>query len=264
MSPAADILMKISSRRRAALAGAVRGMPASESGGVPLASSHPFLDALASSGPSVIAEVKCGSPRLGDLRRRVDVGRLLEDYRQGGAAAVSVVVEEEHFFGSYELLEQCVAATDLPVLAKDFVVDPVQLDWAAEAGARAVLLIAALHSAGDLAALAAYARQLDLVPLIETHDRQDLEVLGSAGWELVGVNNRDLRTFEVDLEHSVEMVEYLPGGALRVAESGLSQPEDLVRLSEAGFDAFLIGESLLLAESPVDELRRLLGADDAV
>jgi indole-3-glycerol phosphate synthase len=209
MSPAADILMKISARRRAALSGVVRGMPA------------------------------------------------------GGAGAVSGVVEEEHFFGSYELLERCVAATDLPVLAKDFVIDPVQLDWAAEAGAKAVLLIAALHSPGDLAALADYARRIELVPLIETHDRQDLEVLGSAGWELVGVNNRDLRTFEVDLEHSVGMVESLPAGALRVAESGLSQPEDLVRLSRAGFDAFLIGESLLLADSPVDELRRLLGANDA-
>jgi indole-3-glycerol phosphate synthase len=264
MGPAADILIEISGRRRAALTGVARGIPTSEAAGALLGRTHPFLAALERSGPAVIAEIKCGSPRLGDLRQRVDVDSLLEDYRQGGAAAISVVVEEEHFFGSYELLERCAEATELPVLAKDFVVDPVQLEWAAEAGAAAVLLIAALHSPADLAALAGCARGLGLVPLIETHDKQDLEILGSTGWEMVGVNNRDLRTFEVDLEHSVAMVEHLPAGALRVAESGLSEPEDLVRLSEAGFDAFLIGESLLLADSPADELCRLIGASDGV
>jgi indole-3-glycerol phosphate synthase len=168
------------------------------------------------------------------------------------------VVEPDFFFGSYTLLRRLRAESGLPALAKDFVVDELQLYWAYEAGAQAVLLIAAILERDRLHHLAARARRLGLVPLVETHDPADLEKLDGAAWELVGINNRDLHTFEVDLERSIGLVERIPQGALRVAESGIKRGEDVGRLRAAGFDAFLVGESLLLAEDPEAKLRELL------
>ena len=183
--------------------------------------------------------------------------RQAEAYARGGASALSVVVEPDFFGGSYELLERCRCASGLPSLAKDFVVDELQLHWAHEAGASAVLLIAALYDAEELAAYAGLARQLGLVPLVETHSADDVEKLAGAEWELIGVNNRDLRTFEVDLQHSMDLVASLPP-AIKVAESGLESAVDIRALHRAGFDAFLIGESLLLAEDPAAKLAELL------
>jgi indole-3-glycerol phosphate synthase len=225
---------------------------------------NPFLAALASRpGRAVIAEVKMGSPRIGSLVGRVDPEEQARLYRAHGAAALSVVVEPEFFHGSYELLARCREASGLPAIAKDFVVDPVQLRWAREAGASAVLLIAALHHAAELRRLAGLARGLGLVPLVETHDEGDLERLAGVAWELVGVNNRDLRTFEVDLARSEALAPRLPEGALRVAESGIGSGADVERLRRAGFDAFLVGESLLLADDPAAKLRELLsGAEE--
>lgn len=218
----------------------------------------PFLAALAARrGRAVIAEVKMGSPRIGSLVGRVDPEEQARLYRAHGAAALSVVVEPDFFHGSYELLARCREASGLPAVAKDFVVDPVQLRWAREAGASAVLLIAALHDAAELRRLAGLARGLGLVPLVETHDEGDLERLLGVAWELVGVNNRDLRTFEVDLARSEALVPRLPAGALRVAESGIASGADVERLRRAGFDAFLVGESLLLAKDPAAKLREL-------
>jgi indole-3-glycerol phosphate synthase len=183
-------------------------------------------------------------------------------YGAGGAAALSVVVEPDFFGGSYELLDRCRLASGLPAIAKDFVVDPVQLVRAREAGASAVLLIAALYPAGELRRLAGLARGLGLAPLVETHDAGDLAKLGGAGWELVGINNRDLRTFDVDIAHSSALASRLPpqadGGPLRVAESGIASGGDVATLRAAGFDAFLVGESLLLADDPAAKLRELL------
>ena len=145
-------------------------------------------------------------------------------------------------------------------------VDPLQLRWAADAGADAVLLIAALHGPERLRWLARLARGLGLVPLIETHTEREIDGLttGSAapdgeGWELVGINNRDLATFEVDIERSGRLAARLPGGALRVAESGIKTGDDVTRLRQAGFDAFLVGEALLLADDPAAKLRELVG-----
>ncbi|HSL82423.1 MAG TPA: indole-3-glycerol phosphate synthase TrpC, partial [Thermoanaerobaculia bacterium] len=195
---------------------------------------------------------------IGSLVGRVDPEAQARVYADGGAAALSVVVEPEFFFGSYELLVRCRAASGLPAIAKDFVVDPVQLEWARDAGASAVLLIAALYEPAELRGLAARARALGLVPLVETHSEADLGRLGGAAWELVGVNHRDLRTFEVDLARSMAMVPRLPAGALRVAESGIGSGADVAALREAGFDAFLVGESLLLADDPAAKLRELV------
>lgn len=218
-----------------------------------------FFSALAARrGRAVIAEIKMGSPRLGSLVGRVDPVAQATAYVAGGAAALSVVVEPDFFQGSYGLLTECKAASGLPAIAKDFVVHEIQLQWASEAGADAVLLIAALHEPAELRAYAQQARALGLVPLIETHTGEDLAKLAGAEWELVGVNNRDLRTFEVTLENSIDLAPRLPASALRVAESAIHTSTDLARLRAAGFDAFLIGESLLLSPDPAAKLRELL------
>ena len=217
------------------------------------------LAAEATLPPAVIAEVKMGSPRLGSLHERVDPLAQARLYAPNGAAALSVVVEPDFFHGSYELLTACRAASGLPAIAKDFVVDPLQILWARQAGADAVLLIAALFAPEELASHAAYARSLGLVPLIETHDAGDVSRLAGESWELVGVNNRDLRTFDVDLERSIALLPSLPPEALKVAESGIRDGLDAALLIDSGFDALLIGESLLLAADPAAVLRGLLG-----
>lgn len=222
-----------------------------------------FLDALTSSqGHAVIAEVKMGSPRLGSLQGSLDPVSQARLYADNGAVALSVVVEPDYFHGSYDLLKLCQQASGLPALAKDFVVHPVQLEWAVSSGAQAVLLIAALYPAEELLELANRARELGLVALVECHSDGDVVKLGRQPWDLVGVNNRDLRTFEVDLAHSESMLPRLPAGALKVAESGIGSSAEIGRLAAAGFDAFLVGETLLLADDPGATLRDLVEIED--
>ncbi len=255
-----NILGRIVARRRERIVAEV-GAVADEAvpGAPPFLTQSPFLSVLrARRGSAVIAEVKMGSPRLGSLEGRVDPLRQARTYAEHGAAALSVVVEPDFFHGSYELLAECRAASGLPAIAKDFLVHPVQLRWAKEAGADAVLLIAALLSGEELRRYAGLARGLGLVPLVETHDEEDVAKLAGAEWELVGVNNRDLRTFSVDLDRSAALLPRLPPEALKVAESGISGREDVVHLRDAGFDAFIIGESLLLAPDPATLLAELV------
>lgn len=259
-SRVADILLKIVRQRKVRVGPQEPFQGHSAASHLHTAESNAFLAALqASTAPAIIAEVKLGSPRIGSLVGKVDPEAQAKIYRDHGAAALSVVVEPDFFHGSYELLERCREASGLPAIAKDFIVDPVQIRWAREAGADAVLLIAALYDAHRLQELAALARGEGLVPLIETHGREDLEALEGKEWELVGVNNRDLRTFEVSLSSSEQMAPLLPAGALRVAESGLRSAQEIQRLESAGFRAFLIGESLLLAPDPGAELEALRG-----
>ncbi len=270
MSEVPDILRRIcEQRRRRVVAGDAGVSPA---GRLPAdAPGRRFLEAIsARRGRAVIAEIKMGSPKLGDLRGRFDPVARAATYAYAGAACLSVVVEPDHFHGSYELLAECAAASGLPAVAKDFVVSDVQLAWARDAGASAVLLIATLYDAADLRRLAGLARGLGLVPLIETHDDADFEKLRplapddgdvkNSSWELVGINNRDLRTFEVDLERSADRVGYLPSSALKVAESGIHTGADVAKLRRAGFDAFLIGERLVLSGDPAAALADLMGA----
>lgn len=258
MSAPPDVLVEIVARRRDRLSDGWHGVSLAEDP-IPEVRENPFVRALRSrEGRAVIAEVKMGSPKLGDLRGRVDPERQARLYAENGAAALSVVVEPDFFHGSYDLLRRCREASGLPALAKDFLVDDRQLVWAREAGASAVLLVASILGREELNRYARKARGLGLVPLVETHDAEDLAKLEGARWELVGVNNRDLRTFEVDLEHSARMASRLPSGSLKVAESGIGSAEDVARLREAGFGAFLVGESLLLAEEPVAQLQELL------
>ncbi len=261
--PPADILQRIVAARRERLGVAPSTQaPFSFTGSFSLSDSlaNPFVAALAARrGRAVIAEVKMGSPRLGSLAGRFDPERQAATYAAAGAAALSVVVEPDFFFGSYELLSACKGASGLPAIAKEFVVDLRQLDWAVAAGADAILLVAALYSAAELAGWAAAARERGLAPLVETHDAADLDLLAGAEWEMVGVNNRDLRTFAVDLEHSISLRPSLPPTALAVAESGIASRADVARLQAAGFDAYLVGESLLLCENPGEKIGELFG-----
>ncbi|MCZ6507853.1 MAG: indole-3-glycerol-phosphate synthase [Acidobacteria bacterium] len=260
MKPAAapDILLEITERRRQRLGGeAALRLP----GPAPRqdAEANELCAALTERrGAAVIAEVKMGSPKLGSLVGSFDPEEQARVYARNGAAALSVVVEPDFFFGSYELLERCRRASGLPAIAKDFDVTPKQLELARRAGASAVLLIAALHDADCLWGYAEAARDLGLVPLVETHSLADVAKLGDRNWELVGVNNRDLRDFSVDLQRSIDLVPRLPPTALKVAESGIRDVEDLHRLRDGGFDAFLVGETLVKARDPGLELRRLL------
>lgn len=269
MSEVPDILRRICEQRRRRVVAddpGVQPESACVSAAPRIAPDAPgrcFLDAIGERrGRAVIAEIKMGSPKLGDLRGRFDPVARAASYRSAGAACLSVVVEPDHFYGSYELLADCIAASGLPAVAKDFVVSDAQVGWARDAGASAVLLIAALYDPPELRRLARLARDFGLVPLIETHDDADFEKLRGADsteWELVGINNRDLRTFEVDLERSADRVGRLPSSALKVAESGIHSGADVAKLRQAGFDAFLIGERLVLSGDPAAALAELVG-----
>ncbi len=259
----ADILAQIVARRRQRIA-EVRGQesfhPPAGQAELLTPADNRFLAALAERrGRAVIAEVKMGSPSLGSLAQRFEPLKIARSYADNGAAALSVVVEPDHFHGSYELLAACHEACGLPALAKDFVVDPVQFHWAQRAGASAVLLIAALYSRDELLEYARLARRMGLVPLIETHDLADLSKLEGSLWELVGVNNRDLRTFDVEIGTSLALLHSLPPGAVKVAESGIASAADRSLLSDAGYDAFLIGSALLTAADPAAKLGEILG-----
>ncbi len=256
-----DVLRRIVARRCERYAAFVTSARTGPSADAPkLLLDNPFYGALdARRGGAVIAEIKMGSPRLGSLAGRFDPVNQARTYAGAGAAALSVVVEPDFFFGSYELLARCQEASGLPAIAKDFVVSERQLDEAVAAGAAAILLIAALYSPAKLAAWAGAARARGLVPLVETHDAADLDRLEGSAWELVGVNNRDLRTFEVSLEHSIALRPRLPESALAVAESGIDSRADVERLRAAGFEAFLVGEALLVSGDPAAKLAELFG-----
>jgi indole-3-glycerol phosphate synthase len=257
----ADILLRIVERRRRRLAPFGGGEMPDILAAPPVlaAPDNPFLAALARMrGRAVIAEVKLGSPSMGSVRGQFDPLEVARTYAREGAAALSVVVEPDFFYGSYELLRGCRQASGLPTIAKDFVVDPLQLQWAKDAGADAILLVAALYPKDELHRYAAAARAHGLVPLVEVHDLGELSRLGGARWELVGVNNRDLRTFDVRIEHGLALASTLPTEAIKVAESGIHSAADLHMLRAVGYDAFLVGERLLLAPDPGKALRELL------
>jgi indole-3-glycerol phosphate synthase len=256
-----DILLRIVERRRKRLSafGASELPPAQPSQPLLGAPENPFLAALARQrGRAVIAEVKLGSPSMGSVRGAFDPLEVARAYAKNGAAALSVVVEPDFFYGSYELLRGCRQASGLPAIAKDFVVDPLQLQWAKDAGADAILLVAALYDKEELHGYAAAARAHGLVPLVEVHDLGELSRLTGARWELVGVNNRNLRTFEVSIEHGLALASTLPTEAIKVAESGIHSPGDLHMMRAVGYDAFLVGEHMLKAADPGKALRELL------
>jgi indole-3-glycerol phosphate synthase len=209
-------------------------------------------------GVAVIAELKKASPSRGLIRVDFDVEQLAAELESAGAAALSVLTDEEFFQGSLENLRRASAKTALPCLRKDFIVDEFQL-WEAKANsADAVLLIVSALSRKELGALVDRAAELRLDVLCEIHDREELKVALDAGCDLIGVNNRDLKTFKVDLENAFRLADSIPKNVLSVAESGIHTATDIVRFRAAGFKAFLVGESLMKAEEPGEALLKLL------
>jgi len=213
---------------------------------------------------TVIAELKKASPSKGLIRAEFRPAELARDLEAAGAAALSVLTDEEFFQGSLANLSEASAAVKIPCLRKDFIVDEFQILEARANAADAVLLIVAALSAEELGRLAAAARARGLEVLCEVHDEEELQRAVDTGCDLIGVNARDLRTFEVNLETALELAEKIPAGVVSVAESGIQSAEDIVRLRAAGYDAFLIGESLMRAERPGEALRGLLAAVPSV
>ncbi len=208
--------------------------------------------------PRVIAELKRASPSKGLIRRDFGVVSLARELAKNGAAALSVLTEVRYFQGGPEFLRAAAANVAIPVLRKDFIVEPYQLFEARAWGASAVLLIAAVLSPARYRQLHEQARELGLDVLTEVHTRLELRMVLDAGAEIVGINSRDLSTFAVDLARTEELLAEVPAGIIRVAESGIHGPDDLTRLQRAGADAFLIGETLMRAPRPGRELARLL------
>jgi indole-3-glycerol phosphate synthase len=221
-------------------------------------------DALRRQGPEAplrfLCEVKRASPSRGVLRSGLQAASLARQYASAGADAVSVLTEPDFFLGAPEDLTDARLACGLPCLQKDFVLEPRQVDEAAGLGADGVLLIAAILDDPALVTLLAHARASGLDALVEVHDEGELARAAAAGADLIGVNHRDLATFDVDLTVSARLAPLTPRGAVVVAESGISAPEDLQRLSRLGLDAVLIGEHLVCAERPGDALATLRAA----
>ncbi|MBS1853101.1 MAG: indole-3-glycerol phosphate synthase TrpC [Acidobacteria bacterium] len=211
-------------------------------------------------GFAVIAELKKASPSKGLIRADFDPPALARELEAGGAAALSVLTDEEFFQGSLANLERASASVQIPCLRKDFMVDEFQMVEARAHGADAILLIVAALAQPELTALARQAKAYGLDILCEVHDEAELQRALDAGCELIGVNSRDLRTFQVDLETVFRLAERFPGDITRVAESGIHCGEDLARLQAAGYDAFLIGESLMKTAKPGETLQALLGS----
>ena len=213
-------------------------------------------------GPAIIAEIKKASPSKGLIRADFDASWLARSYQNGGARALSVLTDEPYFQGSLRNLELASAAAAIPCLRKDFMVDEYQIVEARAHCADAILLIAAALTDAELLRLSAKAREYDLDVLVEVHTEGELDrvfdSLGADGADAIGVNNRDLKSFKVSLETSLALVERIPASVVRVAESGITTAEDLIRLRTAGFDAFLIGESLMRQPDPGAALAELL------
>jgi indole-3-glycerol phosphate synthase len=222
-----------------------------------------FHQALERPGIGVIAEFKRRSPSAGGLRKGADLAAIVAAYERGGASALSVLTEGPNFDGSLADIDAARDASGLPILRKDFVVDPYQLYEAVVVGADAVLLIVAALEQEELASLHDRALGLDLDVLVEVHDRDELARAEQLGAQLIGVNNRDLRDFSVDIGRTERLLAEMPAGTTVVSESGISKPEQLEQLERAGVAAVLVGESLMRAPEPEQALVALLEGSSA-
>ena len=217
-----------------------------------------FGRALRGPGLSVIAEIKRRSPSKGELAPGLDAAKTARAYASGGAAAISCLTDRNFFGARAEDLSQARTA-GLPVLRKDFLVDEIQIDESVRMGASAVLLIVKILTAGRLEDLLRHASALGLDALVEVHDEAEVDSALAAGASIVGVNNRDLRTFQVDPTCALRLRPRIPAGVLSVAESGVRTRDDVRRIEAAGFDAVLIGETLVTSANPATTLMELLG-----
>ena len=222
--------------------------------------SRDFKAALSAAQPAIIAESKKASPSRGVLVERYHPAFLAHAYEEGGAAAISVLTDRKFFQGSLHDLEAARAAGTLPVLRKDFTIDRLQIYEAAAHGADAILLIAAVLNRQELEQFRLLAAELQMASLVEVHDADEVQKAVDSGAEIIGVNNRNLATFEVDLNTSVRLSYLLPAEVIKVSESGIFDRASIGQLSAAGFSAFLVGESLMRSGDPASSIRKLRGA----
>jgi len=256
-----DILARIVARKREDYAHAtVQRAELERLAEEAIASRRGFRAALLRRSPAVIAEIKKASPSKGVLREDFDPAVLAKQYERGGAAALSVLTDEPFFQGKLEHLVAARAVSAVPVLRKDFTLDEYHVVEAAAHGADAILLIAAILEEREIRDLREWAGRFRMAAIVEVHDQRELRTALAAGADIIGVNNRDLRTFAVTLETSLRLAEDIPEGILKISESGIHSREDMRRLEGGGFDAFLVGEHLLKAASPELALRTLLGS----
>lgn len=256
-----DILARIVARKREELARISPALDECERRAeLRAAGRRDFRAALRARAPAIIAEVKKASPSKGVLSDDFDPARIAATYERGAAAALSVLTDESFFQGSLADLEAARAAVSLPVLRKDFTISPSQVTEAAAAGADAILLIAAILTERELRDFREAAARYRMDSLVEAHNERELAAALDSGATIVGVNNRDLTTFAVNLETSLRLAERIPAGVLRVSESGIHTPRDIARLRDAGYSAFLVGERLMKADDPAAALRELAAA----
>jgi indole-3-glycerol phosphate synthase len=219
------------------------------------------LKSVASRGPAIIAEIKKASPSKGLIRSDFYPAILARNFQAAGAAALSVLTDEEFFQGSLANLEEASAEVEIPCLRKDFILDPFQVLEARAAGADAILLIVSAHTDDTLSDLRDEANSMNLDVLCETHDRAEMERAIGLGFDLIGVNSRDLRTFAVNTNLFTELAAFIPKHAVTVAESGIRTAEDIARLRAQGYDAFLVGEALMRQPDPGAALALLIDHD---
>jgi len=254
-----DILARIVERKRAEILGLARTRESLEKRALQEAASRrDFHAALESRAIAIIAELKRASPSKGVLAADLDPTRTARIYESAGAAALSVLTDEQDFKGSLSDLRAAREATGIPALRKDFTVAEEHVIEAAANGADAILLIAAILSERELRDLREFAASFSMATLVEAHDADELRRALASGARIVGVNNRDLRTFDVTLETSLRLAELMPADVLPVAESGIHSRADIERLREAGYRGFLIGEHLMTAPDPAVALQELL------
>ena len=225
---------------------------------IPIDSFGRFKDALSDkSKVNIIAELKKGSPSKGIIVEEFEVELLAQQYKDGGAAALSVLTEQKYFFGRYQYLKEAKEISGLPVLCKDFFIDPYQIYHAKYIGADAILLIVKMLTRGKLTELLNTAKTVGLDCLVETHDESEIEIAFASGAEIIGVNNRNLSDFSVDINRAVELSALIPEDKIKIAESGIFNKDDITLLKDAGYNNFLIGEALVKADDPVKLLKEL-------
>jgi indole-3-glycerol phosphate synthase len=257
VSAATGILARIVAHKRDSLREASRHRDELEQRASHRLAARDFRAALRSNSPAIIAEIKQASPSKGVLAENFNPASIARAYAQGGAAALSVLTDREFFQGELADLESARAACKIPVLRKDFTIDEFHVIEAAAHGADAILLIAAVLSESEMTRFRELAAKFGMAALVEVHDGDELDVALASGAEIVGVNNRNLNTFEVTLETSLRLVEKIPSNVIKVSESGIHSNSDVRKLVAAGFDAFLVGEHLMKSANPADALREL-------
>jgi len=252
-----DILARIVDTKRAELAHLASTRAALERRAGARTDFRDFRAGLAGRTPAIIAEIKKASPSKGVFIESYRPGEIAQTYAEGGAAALSVLTDRDYFQGSLADLKAARGAVALPVLRKDFTIDELHVIEAAAHGADAILLIAAVLDEKEMRRLRELAARYRMAALVEVHDAAELDAALGSGADIVGVNNRNLHTFEVTLETSLQLAEKIPSGVLKVAESGIHGRADVVRLQQAGFQAFLVGEHLMKSGDAAAALRAL-------